>query len=143
MFNLHLYLDFVYRLSNYWTDDVQARSFCRNYGDQVSKLCQRTVRCLKTCCKSTFFSFFFFRGKKLIKERRQFYQNLNAEQKNQTQEASNDFAKEPKIFVDHLIESKVTKFTDKEIRDHVLTILSAVGNFLLIFLGFFLDFSSK
>lgn len=37
------------------------------------------------------------------------------------------YIKKHDIFVDHLIKSEVIKFTDEDIRDHSLTILSAVS----------------
>lgn len=38
------------------------------------------------------------------------------------------YTKKHNIFVDHLIKSDQVKFTDDNIRDHSLTILSAVSN---------------
>ncbi|XP_063708073.1 cytochrome P450 4c21-like isoform X2 [Culicoides brevitarsis] len=102
MFNLHLYSDFIYRLSKYWPGDIVARSHCLQFGQELVK-----------------------------KRRQELMENNNNGSESGFEEENCDLSKKSEIFVDHLLKSKdannVETFTDNQIRDHVLTILSA-GN---------------
>lgn len=68
----------------------------------------------------------------LVKERRKAVEEKKTSNDESGYEEQHDeyfgYVKKHDIFVDHLIKSDAVKFTDENIRDHSLTILSAVSN---------------
>uniref|UniRef100_A0A336LN05 CSON006010 protein n=1 Tax=Culicoides sonorensis TaxID=179676 RepID=A0A336LN05_CULSO len=108
MFNLHLYSDFIYQQSKYWPEDIVARSHCLEFGQELVKK----------------------RRQELVESNNNYVTDGNGSGYDDEIQDNTFTNKKSEIFVDHLIKSRGVddvKFTDNQIRDHVLTILSA-GN---------------
>ncbi|CAG9806070.1 unnamed protein product [Chironomus riparius] len=102
-----LYSEPIYRMTNYYRDEMQVRKVCYSSADR-----------LITAKRETLSPDFDFNANSDLIEKHVIQKYMNKEK------SVDDDMPTRKIFIDHVI-CNDTKFTDSEIRDHVYTVVAA------------------